>query len=583
MAVENEATCGVIAIRRATLIVVMLAGLHLLDMATVVHRFPPENDLSQAGNSSSGVFGRSQAGKGVLRKQTKPKGYHMEAWKTLWESNINSYSKSNANLSKPEMERRFHQLSAALKNNTLSEVALVGRMLSSFPDSRTKASMELYNHEAYIRLISNLIKVRDEGRNFTLVANGGSTTAGAGSLKPYQRYYSRFGKFLNGLLSKNNKKSGKVEIVGQGHGTRNSFHSAALFDYFIPQNTDLLIWEFSINDAETQFKENDRLPNLNFLPWLHEVSRMQHPPPVILLYYWDASFHHNDETKKVEGRSFKAHGDIPKQFDFIVGHVNIGAYLDELDLSSCWDWAGCPFLSDRLHPSALGHLATSYLLLKLLSPPTEPPSLIAGKESTKYEWSCGEESPAKRILKQTITDSRTGWKSPLGSWTLELPALENQQTSRRLVSEGGKGDIDIFSRENPNREDKKRSTSLTFCDDDSVRSFSVKAPAGVINNFRVILLSFKYKGPILDSAGINVKINDSNMTSKGDLVPMTVTKDPTIVNNWPCHISEENVWGGRSDVYWFVFDTLQQSVRSIDMCQRDTSQRISRIQSIVLW
>ncbi|CAJ1941862.1 unnamed protein product [Cylindrotheca closterium] len=517
---------------------------------------------------------------------------YLNKWEDLWTSQhipTDDHSMKSEKVAGNEMESRLRTLTNALSSNTSTGVDNLNLMFEEFPYPRHQNSISIYNEETHSRLIAKLIQAREEDRTFKVVANGGSTTAGGGSTPMYrnERYYARLGNYVNDLLS-NIRADGwnqTVQVIGQGHGTRNSLHSAVLFDSFIPPDADLILWEFSINDA-AELEEDLIMQNakLNFLPWIHEVGKMKQPPLVILIYYWDTPYHHDKTTMAIVGRAFQSHGDIARQFDFVAGHINMATYVDELGLSSCWNFSECPFLNDVHHASDLGHLATAFLLLAFLSPrgsliPEKPTMYLA---DTEYEWSCGVETVAKRDLKQVITDSASGWKSPAGAWTLDLPAL-NPLTPRQLVSGSGVKQIENFGRKRLVRQDRQRCTPLGFCGGDAANSFSVEAPFTPIEDVRVMLLAFRFKGPLLESTGINVKLNGSNMTADGRLIPMRVEKEPSIVKKWPCHLSNANTWGTRTDVYWFIFDTVQPSVLSIELCQPPGVKQIAKIQSIVIW
>eukprot|EP00526_Cylindrotheca_closterium_P000584 CAMPEP_0113654092 /NCGR_PEP_ID=MMETSP0017_2-20120614/28966_1 /TAXON_ID=2856 /ORGANISM="Cylindrotheca closterium" /LENGTH=545 /DNA_ID=CAMNT_0000567205 /DNA_START=1829 /DNA_END=3466 /DNA_ORIENTATION=+ /assembly_acc=CAM_ASM_000147 len=514
---------------------------------------------------------------------------YIDLWEELWSSHIPTHSKKRGKASEEEIERRLLNLTSELSSNSSSRVDNLNLMFELFPYPKHRKSVSKYNEAAYSRLISKLIQAKKERRKFKVVASGGSTTAGGGSqpIPQKERYYARLGDNLNILLSNiaPDDWDQTVQVIGQGHGTRNSLHSAVLFDSFIPSDVDLLLWEFSINDA-AELNEDliTRNSKLNFLPWIHEVGKMKQPPVVILIYYWDTPYHHDNATMTIVGRSFASHGDISRQFNFVAGHINMGAYIDELKLSSCWDYVECPFLNDVHHASVLGHLATAFLLLSFLSPighinKETPQKLLT---DTEYEWSCGVDTAEKRILKQVITYSATGWKSPAGGWTLDLPVVD-LLTPRRLISGPGVTQIEIFGRIRPVRQDRQRCTPLSHCDVDPANSFSVVAPIEPLKDIRVLLLSFKYNEPLIDSTDIIVKLNASNTTADGTLVPMRVEKEPSIVQKWPCHLSNTNTWGTRTDVYWFIFEKPQLNVRSVELCQPTTVEKTSMIQSILLW
>lgn len=101
----------------------------------------------------------------------------------------------------------------------------------------------------------------------------------------------------------------------------------------------MLLWEFSISDAEGHNNLKDggwNLPNRTLIAWLMgEVGNMERPSNVVFVYYWDSPYP-PDQTGQMAGTTFAYHGEIAKQFDFVVGHANVAKYLDELKISS-WE------------------------------------------------------------------------------------------------------------------------------------------------------------------------------------------------------------------------------------------------------
>mmetsp|Transcript_43087 Transcript_43087/g.104281 ORF Transcript_43087/g.104281 Transcript_43087/m.104281 type:complete len:591 (-) Transcript_43087:466-2238(-) len=517
--------------------------------------------------------------------------YSVDLWESLWELYVpNDLSEHQKVSEERDVLLPVRSLADSFRPTPLPESVIWKSMFDAFPYPKDNNAVSIYNKVSYARLISKLMQNRIDCRKVTIVANGGSTTAGGGPqpIPQNERYYSLLAQFLNFLRSKirpQGECNETVEVFGLGHGTRNSLHSAMLFDSFIPSDADLILWEFSINDA-AELNEDLVMRNakLNFLPWIHEVSKMKQPPAVILIYYWDSPYHRDNTTMSIVGRSFRAHGDIARQFDFVIGHINMAIYIDGLGLSACWSNAECPFLNDVHHASSLGHLATAFLLLNCMSPlgrldEKKSPTFLT---SIDYEWSCGVETPEKRILKKVITSSPTGWRSPSGGWTLDLPIL-GQLTPRRLLSGRGVKQIERFGRQRPMRQDTQRCTPLSYCGADAADSFSVVATIKPLTDIRVMLLSFKHNGPLIESTMINVKLNQSNVSAVGKLVPMRVEKAPAIVEKWPCHLSNANTWGTRSDVYWFIFEAPQPIVSSIEICQPPSVKNTAKVQTILLW
>eukprot|EP00979_Chaetoceros_neogracilis_P008867 scaffold1987_cov236-Chaetoceros_neogracile.AAC.7 len=162
-------------------------------------------------------------------------------------------------------------------------------------------------------------------------------------------------------------------------------HSAICILNFIPLQTDSRLWEVVINDY--QYSSSPHIPEeasrkaqtqSMILSWLQEVERMHMnsntntntpPPKVILVYLWKFLFKLNAQTMNINNSVYDYHTDIAKQFDFVVGHVNLASFMDhELNdgMLDDFDNAKRMFLTDAHHPNKVGHLAVTYLLMTLL-------------------------------------------------------------------------------------------------------------------------------------------------------------------------------------------------------------------------
>ncbi|KAL3939567.1 MAG: hypothetical protein SGBAC_005735 [Bacillariaceae sp.] len=507
-------------------------------------------------------------------------------WEKMWGSQITANSNEHDGISM-EGKKRLWQL---LANETFS--ANLNDLFAAFPRPEWQNSTAVYNQDAYDSLISKLVKSHQHGRNFTIVASGGSTTCGAAKDQPAipqnERYYSKFAGYVNELLSVNSEENTRhtVQWIGQGHGARTSLHTSIFFDNFIPVNSDLLLWEFSINDAIDWFGDPDLFRQSlqsDLLVWLEEVNRMKQPAKVMLIYYWNTPYHRDELTNEIVGRAFEAHATIAREYDFVVGHINVGSFIDEVNFPGCSVWETCPLLNDKHHASRLGHVLTAYLLLNMMNPSKEYllPSVSEDalvREST-YNWTCGVETNAKQILKNAITNPTQGWKSPLGAFTLDLPAID-QMTPRRMTAGSGLGEIELVDKADPIRQDRKRSTALDYCSNGDT-SFSVIVGLEPMDSVQAVLLVFKKHETVLATKHINVLLNGSKATTSGRLVPMRVEKDPSILSNWLCHFS--GGWSAFADTYWYIFEKPQEMVISMELCIPSNVRIPPKIQAIAFW
>jgi hypothetical protein len=142
-------------------------------------------------------------------------------------------------------------LLTSLQDDSLSLEEKLDCLSSS--DSKDDRVVSLYSLEAKKKLVEKL--KRD--KNFTLLVNGGSTTAAAGHIFDNELFFVRFARYLEALYST------AVTVVNMGHGARDSFHSFLMAEsFFPPTKVDLIVWEFSINDrlvGEATAAESARL------------------------------------------------------------------------------------------------------------------------------------------------------------------------------------------------------------------------------------------------------------------------------------------------------------------------------------
>ena len=240
----------------------------------------------------------------------------------------------------------------------------VQELFEEFPSPVGADTVQIYNGKTYDQLIRTFMT---RPNIIHICANGGSVTAGGGNVLDGRRYYRKFMQYI--WQVKVNARGADMSLTQQGHGARHSLHSAVFAPNFIPPKTDLLLWEFSINDygyhiPQETIVEQERSM---LLAWLREVEtlRQQRPPMVILIYLWKSPFEFNDKGR-IYNPVYEAHAQLAKEFDFVVGHVNAASYFDELgDLQDVNEIKRL-FLADQHHPNDTGHLVITFLLLHLL-------------------------------------------------------------------------------------------------------------------------------------------------------------------------------------------------------------------------
>jgi hypothetical protein len=520
-------------------------------------------------------------------------------WNSLWNKRADEddAGKSNTTMATNVIGELFFEAAKDAKNRTFG----LNQLFKIFPQPTDSKTAAIYNETSYRELIGSFLRSNKDGKNFTIVANGGSSTAGGGGVHLENRYYTKLSHYMNVLLNGSTNSSAQqqtIQSVNRGHGTRNSLHSANWMANFIPQNTDLLVWEFATNDYA--YKLEDRNPVSNektaFVTWLHAVSQIKpHPPKVLLVYLWKAPFGWAGNKTEIENRVFLSHGSVAREFDFVVGHVNVASYVDELKVPDCDRYRRCIFLSDRHHPSSFGHLTTTFLLLHLLRGAGQlyTNTTVATKslhplqqseQHTKYEWHCGNETEEKRILQRVLTNSLTGWPSPRGSWTLEIPLNEKIHSPRQLVPERPLGNSDIIGSQDPIRQDRVGSTRVNYCTGDPKNNtVSLAAPLEPMKNVEAILFAFGNLPKSTSISELKVYVssaNTSSTSSAGKLVSAR-TRDTSDEDIWPCHWSLQ--WGPDLESYWFIFSEVQDSISFISFCIANGTAPTLRMVSMVAY
>ena len=289
-------------------------------------------------------------------------------------------------------------------NLTLDEQqALFKRVDNS--DSRV---ISLYSRDVRDKLV-NFLKKED---SFTILANGGSTTASAGHILNEELFFVRFTHALEELFDTH------ANIVNMGHGSRDSFHSFLMAESFFPEQVDLIIWELSMNDRQ-DIQTGGYVEARNLLIfWLSKVSQFYHPnpPPAILVYYWSSPFS-NERDSRIQSDVFYAHDSLGAEFDFVLGHIHMGAFLDSLG----WDEQSYRhyFLAehDDHHPNPLGHALTAKLMRHLIN----DESLVEvekGDTKSDLEWVCRVETHKQELIRDVLFEKRL---VPKASFIADVP------------------------------------------------------------------------------------------------------------------------------------------------------------------
>lgn len=349
-------------------------------------------------------------------------------------------------------------------------------LFDHFPTPVSKDTIQIYNQKAYHEMVQLFIEREDTIR---ICANGGSPTAGEGVGSIHLRFFNMLTKYIQDLNL--NPANATLEILDRGHGGRDSMHSAILAPNFFPSNTDIVFWEFSIND-HFRFIKSPHDPKSQmrsiFIAWLREMEKIKpRPPKVIIVYLWGFNFEWNGETQKSFKPVYEAHAHLAKEFDFVVGFINAASYYDELAMSH--NDIKQIFFADMNHPNETGNLVIAFLLLNLfrgqgmwnddgsetsfvhsnvLEMKNAKGTLVPKHDKVEMvEWYCNTSSQKGKLV---------SWKSPLGVASLEEPNNNHisELIPRQLAFDlDPKAQIKTFGRASPTRYDRKKAIPLACC------------------------------------------------------------------------------------------------------------------------
>jgi hypothetical protein len=489
-----------------------------------------------------------------------------------------------------------------------------------FPRPIQPEIMQIYNQTTYQDLVQSLVAVRnDKNSTFTICANGGSVSAGGGGMALPGRYYSILSRYLRKVIhyGKKTKSMARVKVLDRAHGTRHSLHTAVFAPYNLPYDSDILLWEFAVNDYGYHIPEDTRVRQERslLLAWLREVEQLKpRPPKVILIYLWRAQFSlvKNEPGQRIDNPVFASHEQLARQFDFVVGHVNLASYLDELLNPPDFESLKQVFLADGSHPNQAGHSAIAFLLMHLLrgagtgsnNPSngysidttergnnlTSPSSHHSHdeKEIEIYNWYCGNETTQKSFLQSRIVSqpqsgggggggvdaATSGWRSPLGTMTLELPQNEQGSQPRQLImdsSAGGNATITILGKQDPLRSDRQRSVAMECCsfssNDGDVHNKDSFTTIRLANSTEtpmrgVQAIFFGFGKDAADVGNIKVFLNDETSSTAAKLVRV-------LPKNWPCFWSWRDIYRP----YWLILSEEQPSVSSMSFCVKNRKCR----------
>jgi hypothetical protein len=146
---------------------------------------------------------------------------------------------------------------------------------------------------------------------------------------------------------------------------------------FLPEDLDILIWEFAINDGNKGADVRNAM-----IMWLQNVEANLNPTPLVLLVYlWKSPFQTTSQGK-ILSRACNQHNSLGAEYDFVLlGHFKMGANMDSLG----WEFTTLKsaFLADNHHPKAIVHHVIGKGLYQLLASDQHKVSVKSSNASQK--------------------------------------------------------------------------------------------------------------------------------------------------------------------------------------------------------
>mmetsp|Transcript_24968 Transcript_24968/g.37735 ORF Transcript_24968/g.37735 Transcript_24968/m.37735 type:complete len:531 (+) Transcript_24968:55-1647(+) len=423
-------------------------------------------------------------------------------------------------------------------------------------DNRTSSIYSERALESWNKLIQE--KVR-KGENITLVINGGSSSAGAPNIPFQDRFFVNFAQRLEKELG------AVINIIDRAHGARNTVHSAHMATSFLPEELDILIWEFSINDGH---RDEDVRNQMRM--WLRNVGSWKKPPVVILVYLWKSPFQETSDGK-ILCRTFDQHDFIGAEYDFVLGHINMASYFDNF---LGWNFTSLKstFLADRHHPNLFFHQVLGKLMFDFIAHSNEyEPTRRGPAVKTDLEWIC-DGSNFELTEKLEYFFDQTGGVAK-ASYTPDLPSNEHSHTkmlqpfnySKRQL-ESSDVDFKRFAKADETRSDRQRGIILPCCNDSYVSFFNLTRHGHIEG----IMLSFRSSDDRKNDARLVINAIED------DIAPDFLR--PTDSN---CHLGGYNMGIGDFSDLDAEFVLIEQSIDTLQLCdaqcQRDTELPLEAI------
>ncbi len=388
----------------------------------------------------------------------------------------------------------------------------------------------IYSKNAWLKL-RTMFHRSDE--QVVICVNGGSASAGSGNILYHDRFHSLFANSFRNATH-----------VDRARGGRDTMHSVHVMHSILPMHTDIILWEYAINDVEYHLAGNETLQSIEarnqLILWLEQLVRITQqrnqtrPPLVILVYLWSSN-QYGGKKFCPDNLVFEAHRGVAEHYDFVVGHVNLAKYLE-----SSWTKAviRSNFMADIHHPNSLSHRLVYFLLHDLVieDQRTERPRQVNSTPPV-YSWTCGDGTPEKRLLRKLLQNRHV-----IASFSKEKPRNENLLPGMLL---GDDVIVQDLGKSNPLRRDRKYTARLPCCGRKPMLQFNDVSKNGLLEGAQLALYP--------NSSGLILYFDHDNVTEQ-----VFECRNST---EWPCIFSDP----AGMFFYWIVLDA-PRNVSNITMC-----------------
>lgn len=200
------------------------------------------------------------------------------------------------------------------------------------------------------------------------------------------------------------------------------------------------------------------------------------------------------------------------------------------------------------------------------------PHVSEGKVD-KYKWYCGTETAEKRFVKSQVVNesgASSGWISPVGTATLELPRNPDDgfHVLKQMVFDlRSKDKSKSLAKEDPLRDDRIIGISVACCTDtgtdtnisaDDYTTVRIRKDNEAIRSVKALFLGFA-----LGLSDVNIlKVKIGSKSKKHNINVDVNGKLVKVPSDWPCFWS----WKAFYDSMWFDFAEEQHQVSSIHVC-----------------